>query len=93
MIQNINDIFHMSGCPPGLQYLTMVDQLLIKQKVEILEAVTGFETANKYEVLNSMGQNVGKPSSYQHNYLVNLQVYKAKEDSDCCTRNCCGPGR
>ena len=48
----------MSGCPPGLQYLTMVDQLLIKQKVEILEAVTGFETANKYEVLNSMGQNV-----------------------------------
>ena len=46
------------GCPPGLQYLTMVDQLLIKQKVEILEAVTGFETANKYEVLNSMGQNV-----------------------------------
>ena len=50
----------MSGCPPGLQYLTMVDQLLIKQKVEILEAVTGFETANKYEVLNSLGQNVGK---------------------------------
>ena len=29
------------GCPPGLQYLTMVDQLLVKQKVEILEAVTG----------------------------------------------------
>ena len=50
----------MPGCPPGLQYLTMVDQLLIKQKVEILEAVTGFETANKYEVLNSLGQNVGK---------------------------------
>ena len=39
-------------------YQPMVDQLLIKQKVEILEAVTGFETANKYEVLNSMGQNV-----------------------------------
>ena len=86
----------MSGCPPGLQYLTMVDQLLIKQKVEILEAVTGFETANKYEVLNSMGQNVGinHPQMSNHlNYLVNLQVYKAKEDSDCCTRNCCGPGR
>ena len=29
------------GCPPGLQYLTMVDQLLVKQKVELLEAVTG----------------------------------------------------
>ena len=34
-----------------------------------------------------------KSASYHHNYLVTLQVYKAKEDSDCCTRNCCGPGR
>ena len=38
----------------------MVDQLLIKQKVEVMEVVTGFETANKYEVLNSMGQHVGE---------------------------------
>ena len=84
----------MPGCPPGLQYLTMVDQLLIKQKVEILEAMTGFETANKYEVLNSLGQNVGK-SYWLIPWLIkiNKQVYKAKEDSDCCTRNCCGPGR
>merc|ERR1711970_603271 len=27
-----------AGCPPGLQYLSMVDQLVVKQKVEILEA-------------------------------------------------------
>merc|ERR1712198_527290 len=40
------------GCPPGLQYLTMVDQLLVKQKVELLEAVTGFETQNKYKVIH-----------------------------------------
>merc|ERR1711936_1037939 len=65
------------GCPPGLQYLSMVDQLLVKQKVEILEVMTGFETANKYKVLNSVGQ----------------EVYKAKEDTDCCTRQCCGPAR
>ena len=38
------------GCPPGLHYLTTVDQLLVKQKVEVLELVTGFETANKYKV-------------------------------------------
>ncbi|VEL40246.1 unnamed protein product [Protopolystoma xenopodis] len=25
------------NCPPGLEYLTLVDQLLIKQKVEVLE--------------------------------------------------------
>jgi len=65
------------GCPPGLEYLTMVDQLLVKQKVELLEAITGFETANKYKVQNSLGQD----------------VYMAKEDTNCCMRNCCGPSR
>jgi len=55
----------------------MVDQLLVKQKVELLEAFTGFETANKYKVLNSLGQD----------------VFYAKEDTDCCTRQCCGPSR
>lgn len=44
--------------PPGLEYLTMIDQLLIKQKVELLEAFVGFETNNKYSIKNSMGQHV-----------------------------------
>ena len=65
------------NCPPGLQYLTQVDQLLVKQKVEMLEAFTGFETKNKYKIKNSLGQ----------------EIYKAKEDTDCCTRMCCGPIR
>jgi hypothetical protein len=25
------------NCPPGLEYLTTIDQLLVKQKVELLE--------------------------------------------------------
>jgi len=29
------------NCPPGLQYLTQIDQLLVKQTVEIFEAFTG----------------------------------------------------
>lgn len=66
-----------AGCPEGLEYLTQVDQLLIHQKVEMLEAFTGFETANKYTIKNSLGQ----------------KVYFAVEDTDCCTRNCCGPVR
>ena len=57
--------------------MSQVDQLLVKQKVEVLEIMTGFETQNKYKVLNSMGQ----------------EVYKAKEKSGCCTRQCCGPIR
>jgi uncharacterized protein YxjI len=63
--------------PPGLEYLTMIDQLLVHQKVELLEAFTGFETQNKYTIKNSVGQ----------------KVYYAVEDSDCLTRNCCGPLR
>lgn len=65
------------SCPPGLEYLTMIDQLLVHQKVELLEAFTGFETKNKFTIKNSLGQ----------------KVYFAVEDSDCCTRNCCGPMR
>ncbi|KAF2883007.1 hypothetical protein ILUMI_23145 [Ignelater luminosus] len=65
------------NCPPGLEYLTMIDHLLVHQKVELLEAFTGFETANKYTIKNSLGQ----------------KVYYAVEESDCLTRNCCGPLR
>lgn len=67
----------LSDCPRGLEYLSMIDQLLVHQKVELLEAFVGFETNNKYIVKNSIGQN----------------VYCAVEDNDCCTRNCCGPMR
>ncbi|XP_070849152.1 phospholipid scramblase 2-like [Chaetodon trifascialis] len=62
------------GVPPGLEYLVQIDQILIHQKVELLEAFIGFETNNQYDIKNSLGQ----------------KIYKAKEKNDCCTRNCCG---
>ncbi|XP_049546970.1 phospholipid scramblase 2-like isoform X6 [Anopheles darlingi] len=65
------------NCPPGLEYLTAIDQLLVHQKVELLEAFTGFETANKYTVKNTLGQ----------------KVYWAAEDTGCCNRMCCGAAR
>lgn len=64
-------------CPPGLEYLTQIDKLLVKQKVELLEVIIGFETNNKFSVKNSAGQ----------------KVYTAIEINDCLTRNCCGPIR
>lgn len=46
-------------------------------KCVFLLALTGFETCNKFTVKNSLGQ----------------KVYYAVEDTDCLTRNCCGPLR
>ena len=66
-----------AGCPPGLEYLTQVDQLLVNQQIELLEILTGFETQNKYRIRNALGQ----------------QVYFAAEDSNCCLRQYCGPSR
>ena len=43
----------------------------------MLEAFTGWESANKYRVFNSLGQD----------------VFYAMEDNDCCTRMCCGSSR
>ena len=30
----------LPGCPPGLEYLSQVDKLLIQQKVDLLEGRT-----------------------------------------------------
>ncbi|PAA87541.1 hypothetical protein BOX15_Mlig000592g5 [Macrostomum lignano] len=63
--------------PPALQYLASLDQILIKQQKEMIEILIGWETANKYIVLNNVGQ----------------QVFFAKEDSSTCDRQCLGAQR
>jgi hypothetical protein len=66
-----------TNCPPGLEYLSLIDQLLVHQKVEIVEALIGFETNNKFTIKNSVGQ----------------KVYFAVEDTGFCVRLCCGSYR
>ena len=39
--------------------------------------ILGFESANKYKIYNSQGQ----------------EVFYAKEETDFCMRQCCGPAR
>eukprot|EP00397_Hematodinium_sp_SG-2012_P035352 GEMP01038021.1.p1 GENE.GEMP01038021.1~~GEMP01038021.1.p1 ORF type:complete len:289 (+),score=56.12 GEMP01038021.1:157-1023(+) len=56
----------------GFAVLNACPFIRIKQKMEWLEAITGFETKNEYVILDSQG----------------LQIMKAKEDSDCCSRQC-----
>jgi len=65
------------SCPEGLQYLAVLDKIVVKQKKELLEVITGWEQANRYVVLNSFGQ----------------QVYFALESSSTLMRQCCGPAR
>lgn len=60
------------SCPPGLEYLHQIDQLIIKQKKELVEVVFNFHMRNKYEIRNSLGQH----------------LWTAKEQSDCCARLC-----
>ena len=60
-----------------MEYLSQLDQVLIKQKKELLEILSGFETKNKYKIYNSMKQ----------------EIYTAKEHSDCCSRQFLGPLR
>ncbi|KAK5638824.1 hypothetical protein RI129_013119 [Pyrocoelia pectoralis] len=65
-------------CPPGLEFLTVLDQLRIAQTEQTLEVFTGgYQTANKYVIKNIMEEI----------------VYYGKEESDYCARNCCGPRR
>ncbi|XP_049270079.1 phospholipid scramblase 2-like [Rhipicephalus sanguineus] len=64
-------------CPAGLEYLTHVEQIVIQQKVELIEVFLGIDSANAYEAKNAMGQ----------------LIYNIRENSSFCARCCCGPQR
>lgn len=70
-------ISYMLNNDTGLLCLADVDQLFVKQKVELLEVVTGAETNNKYQIFDNTGR----------------EMFYAGEDNDCCTRNVCGSKR
>ncbi|XP_046384282.1 phospholipid scramblase 2-like [Ischnura elegans] len=62
------------NCPPGLEYLTTIDQITIYQKKSLLKIFTGCETRNKFTLVNNLGQI----------------IYEAEEESDCLIRFCFG---
>lgn len=61
----------MPDCPPGLEYLTQLDNIHVFQHFEPLELITRFEINNKYDVKNNLDQ----------------MVYMVTEDTDDFTRN------
>ena len=64
----------------GVAALAAFGDLFIKQRVEMLEAMTGFETANSYDILGTTAMGMHP-------------VFVAHEKSGCCERNCCGASR
>ncbi|CAL1673212.1 unnamed protein product [Lasius platythorax] len=62
---------------PGLQYLMDLDYLFVNQKIELLEAFTGWETKNRYAVSNIRGE----------------PVFYVAEESSICSRMCLGKYR
>ncbi|KAG0412713.1 hypothetical protein HPB47_010158 [Ixodes persulcatus] len=64
-------------CPPGLEYLQLIDQMLVHQQIQFIELLVGYEQANKYVVKNTMGQF----------------IFFGVEESDCIVRCLCGQNR
>lgn len=52
----LQTLAYMQGCPPGLEYLALVDSLRIHQVVDFIETVLPMEQKNKYKVMNSKGE-------------------------------------
>merc|ERR1712226_452274 len=62
------------GVPLGLEYLNGLSSVLLKQRIEMLEVVTGWEVKNRFRLIDpSTGQQLGA----------------FKEDSSTCMRQCC----
>ncbi|XP_077863565.1 phospholipid scramblase 1-like [Saccoglossus kowalevskii] len=57
--------------------LADLEQIVVHQKVELLEVLTGYETINRYILKNQEGE----------------QLYYAEEESGACMRMCCGNNR
>ena len=60
-----------------LQELAASKVAIIEQQIELLEMITGCETKNRYHVF------------LQNPYGQKKFLFKCKEESGCCERNCC----
>ncbi|KAF5284952.1 hypothetical protein FQA39_LY16907 [Lamprigera yunnana] len=68
---------NIPNCPPGLEYLTTIDTLIVNQIFNITEAFGDREPENEFVITNNIGQ----------------KVYYAREESDDCSRQFCGSRR
>ncbi|XP_060588600.1 phospholipid scramblase 1-like [Ruditapes philippinarum] len=63
--------------PASVEYLKGLDTIIVRQKMEIFEALSGVETKNRYQILNKDFQ----------------EIFFAREESNECERIMCSPTR
>lgn len=67
-----------SSVPAGLEYIASLNSVHLKQKIDTLEVLTGWQVKNKFRLTDpATGQVIGL----------------FKEESDCLQRNCCKNNR
>jgi hypothetical protein len=79
----------------GIEWTNGIAGLFVRQKLELLEAISGCETKNKYNIVQlAEGTDIpDKPSSGWTSGLKDQAAYapllRAKEQSECMERICC----
>lgn len=80
------------GCPPGLEYLTQIDQLLVHQQIEIFESmlqtleikyciyyIMWLNTSTVVLYVSTVVTNFETENKYRIRNTLGQQVYFAKE--------------
>ena len=80
--------------PSALQLLESSTGFFIREKVNWFEEFTGWELGNKYKVYWRPEQyDITNPNEQDLRALANNHVFNAIEESDTCSRQCCGANR
>lgn len=81
----------------SVDFLGTMDGIFMKQQIEVLEALTGCETKNRYHLTPvPQGTPDPTPKEWLNNFKQNAQYQpfmSAKEESECFERICCSPFR
>ncbi|CAJ0580248.1 unnamed protein product, partial [Mesorhabditis spiculigera] len=64
---------NLHDCPKGMEYLAMVDELQVRQEVDVTEQFMNWESKNHYTVMNKHGE----------------KIYDVVEESNMWFRQCC----
>lgn len=84
--QVMTDIFGILGPQKGI---------LMRQRFELIEALSSWERRNKYQVATKPTDKGNEPGEWEDktfkDQLKHGHILTLKEESDCCQRQCCRP--